>query len=838
MRNFYFQSNLTNLIHSSLILAVLFLFNGTILFAQDTKSDLQSIANYRLAERFSGKKISKMVYSREVIPYWFTKSDKFWYIYRDSKQTKYYIVDPTKKEKRELFDNSKMAAQLSEMVGDPFDSSNLPIGRFSLKGDTSFVFEIISSLSNTIDPKSGNYISGVKVHGFEYNIENKILKEIDDYKSSMFYPVWGSVSPDKKHIVFSRNFNLYYMSWDDYEKAMINPSDTSLNEIQITFDGSSSFSYGPDLADYQKVENEKNIRRRPEIAWTQDSKHFALVRRDYSSVKDLWVINSLASPRPQLEQYKYHMPGEKEAPSRSLYIFSTEDNYKFKTVNVARFKDQDIILHIKPKSDREKFSDYKVDYLEGNDSLFYINIISRDHKRIDLCAINIYNDEVETIIEERSNKYLETRPSVFLDNKIIWWSQRDGWGHLYLYDVNSKNQIRNNTKSHNYLSHRITSGSFHVEGVVAIDTVKGTLFITTNGVDKSINPYYSHLCRVNINGNGFKILNSGNYNNNTYVSDNGKYFINNYSRVDTIPASNLLDANGNILIKLEVSDFSQLFAAGYKFPEPFTVKSADGKTDLYGVMYKPFDFDSTKRYPIIQYVYPGPHMEAVNYSWSSEMTDTDRLAQLGFIVVTIGNRGGHPSRSKWYHTYGYGNLRDYGIEDKKRAVEILAAKHSYIDINRVGIHGHSGGGFMTATAMLTFPDFFKVGISMAGNHDNRIYNRWWGEQHNGVKEVISGKDTLFKFNVKTNMELASNLKGRLLLISGDIDNNVHPANTFRLADALIKAKKRFDMFIVPGQRHSFSSVKEYLFWVKADYFVRYLLNNNNDPIDIIQISND
>ncbi len=826
-------------IQYSLLLIGLLIFNRSSLLSQNALTELQigSNVNYELAERFSGKKISQMIYSREVIPYWFSNSDKFWYIYKDSKQTKYYIVDPAKKEKKELFNNSEMAAKLSEIVGDPYDESNLPIGRFSLRGDTSFVFEIISSLSNAIDPKSGKYISGVKVHGFEYNIENKVLKEIDNYKSAMFYPVWGSISPDRKHIVFSKNFNLYYMSWADYEKAMINPADTSVNEIQITFDGSPSYSYGPDLMDYQKIESEKHIRRRPEIAWTKDSKHFVLIRTDYSNVKDLWIINSLSGSRPQLEQYKYQMPGEKEAPSRFLYIFSKDDNYKYKTVNVARFKDQNITLHIKPKSDREKFSDYKIDYLEGNDSIFYVNIISRDHKRIDLCAININNDEVETIIEERSNKYLETRPTIFLDNRIIWWSQRDGWGHLYLYNLNKIGKGNSIKESPNFLSNRLTSGSFHVEGVAAIDTVKSAILIYTNGIDKNINPYYTHICRVYLDGTGFKVLNPGNYNNNTYVLDNGKYFVNNYSRVDTIPASNLYDASGNIIMKLEEADFAELFAAGYKFPEPFTVKSADGKTDLYGVMYKPFDFDSTKKYPIIQYVYPGPHMEAVNYSWSSEMTDTDRMAQLGFIVVTIGNRGGHPSRSKWYHTYGYGNLRDYGIEDKKRAVEILAAKHPYIDISRVGIYGHSGGGFMTATAMLRYPDFFKVGISMSGNHDNRIYNRWWGEQHNGVSEVINGKDTVFKFNVKTNIELASNLKGRLLLITGDIDNNVHPANTFRLADALIKAKKRFDMFIIPGQRHSLTPVKEYLFWIKADYFIKHLLWYKQENIDIIQISN-
>jgi dipeptidyl aminopeptidase/acylaminoacyl peptidase len=255
-------------------------------------------------------------------------------------------------------------------------------------------------------------------------------------------------------------------------------------------------------------------------------------------------------------------------------------------------------------------------------------------------------------------------------------------------------------------------------------------------------------------------------------------------------------------------------------------------------MYKPFDFDSSKVYPIIEYVYPGPHTEAVNYSWSSDMNETDRLAQLGFIVVTVGNRGGHPSRSKWYHNYGYGNLRDYGIEDKKRVVENLASKHNYIDIKRVGIHGHSGGGFMSATAMFLYPDFFKVAISASGNHDNKIYNRWWGEQHQGVDEVVTEKgDTIFKFKVDDNMSIAKNLRGRLLLITGDIDNNVHPANTLRLVNALIRANKRFDMLVLPGQRHFYTSFKEYVFWIKADYFSKHLLGNQKNEIDIIELLN-
>jgi dipeptidyl aminopeptidase/acylaminoacyl peptidase len=292
---------------------------------------------------------------------------------------------------------------------------------------------------------------------------------------------------------------------------------------------------------------------------------------------------------------------------------------------------------------------------------------------------------------------------------------------------------------------------------------------------------------------------------------------------------------GNKLLTLETSDFSQLLANGYRFPETFKVKAADGVTDLYGVMYKPFDFDSTKVYPIVDYVYPGPQVEATQYPYTRMSARTDRLAQAGFVVITVGNRGGHPDRSKWYHNYGYGNLRDYGLADQKAAIEQLAARHDYIDINRVGIHGHSGGGFMSTAAILQYPDFFKAAVSCAGNHDNRIYNRWWSETHHGVKEQVSDKgDTTFVYKISSNPELARRLKGHLMLVHGEIDNNVHPGNTSRVVDALIRANKRFDMLYLPTQRHGFGDMNEYFYWRLVDYFTDYLIDGRETEVDIPQ----
>jgi dipeptidyl aminopeptidase/acylaminoacyl peptidase len=332
------------------------------------------------------------------------------------------------------------------------------------------------------------------------------------------------------------------------------------------------------------------------------------------------------------------------------------------------------------------------------------------------------------------------------------------------------------------------------------------------------------------------LLNIGDATHNVTMADSAKYFVDNSSRINAAPISMVNDITGNCVVTLEQTDTSALVEAGFKFPEPFKVKADDGITDLYGVMYKPFDFDASKKYPIIAYVYPGPQTESVTKTFPAR-NDRISLAQFGFIVIEVGNRGGNPQRSKWYHTYGYGNLRDYGLADKKAAIEQLSRRHQFIDVDRVGIYGHSGGGFMSTAAMLVYPDFFKVAVSSSGNHENNIYNRWWSEKHHGVKEVTDKDGNVkFEYNIEKNSELAKNLKGHLMLATGDIDNNVHPANTLRMADALIKANKRFDFVILPGKRHGYADATNYFFWVRADYFCKHLIGDMSDSIDMVELN--
>jgi len=433
--------------------------------------------------------------------------------------------------------------------------------------------------------------------------------------------------------------------------------------------------------------------------------------------------------------------------------------------------------------------------------------------------------EVEIVIEERMNTYVEVRrPDLLESGDLIWWSERDGWAHLYRYGADGA------------VKNRLTEGPWSVRYVTGVDEDNDRIFFQANAREDGEDPYYQHTYRVGFDGSGLRLLNSGSYDHRSSMNESTRYFVDNFSRVDTTPKAVLRDADGRVVAELAEADFSRLFEAGYTFPEPYTVKAADGITDLYGVIYKPFDFDSTNVYPLVQYVYPGPQTEAVSKSFSTNRYET-ALAQFGMIVVTVGNRGGHPARFKWYHNYGYGNLRDYGLADKKAAAEQLAYRHDWIDLDRIGIYGHSGGGFMSTAAMLVYPDFFKVAVSSAGNHTNEIYNRNWSEKHHGIEEVESDSgDVSFDYDIASNPELANNLKGHLLLTTGDVDNNVHPANTIRMADALIKANKRFDFFLFPGQRHGFGSMSDYWFWLRAEYFVEHLLGDTRWNPDIIELN--
>ena len=614
-------------------------------------------------------------------------------------------------------------------------------------------------------------------------------------------------------------------------KAAKDEKDSTIVEHRLTTDGIRQFGYG--YGNYSgDTEADSTKRHYPgELVWSPDSKRFATMKWDTRKLDDLWVINSVSGKRPELETYKYQMPGE-PGPKGYLYIFTMNDGRtgaSARQVKSQAFKDQEVSLQSARRTAKDNYLDYRKNEWLGDNTGFYMVRQSRDLKRLDLCRVDVDSDSTKTIISERERTYVEYRAPFLIGGgkQILHWSERNGWANIYLYN------------SDGTLVRNLTEGAFHVEDILGVNEKEGYILLSACGVNKDENPYQMHTFRVPLTGGALQQLDMNDMDVLSTASDDAKFFVANYSRVDWTPAVALFSATGKRIADLETADLSLLFEAGYKFPERFKVKAADGVTDLYGAMYKPYDFDSTKVYPICDYVYPGPQVEANNISWSKGFTRTDRLAQIGMIVITVGNRGGHPNRSKWYHNYGYGNLRDYGLEDQKYAIQQLGARHPFIDLDRVGIHGHSGGGFMSTAAILKYPDFFKAAVSCAGNHDNSIYNRWWSEQHHGVLEKIDKGDTTFVYSIQTNPEIASNLKGHLMLVHGDIDNNVHPANTIRVVNALIRANKRFDMLILPGQRHGFGDMNEYFFWRMADYYAEWLIGDSERwKPDITQMNND
>ncbi|MDA9616844.1 prolyl oligopeptidase family serine peptidase [Flavobacteriaceae bacterium] len=816
-----------------------------ILTVLSSYSQQNVIPNYDLAAKFSPKKIAKLVHSTSVNPHWLKAGDKFWYQYKTTEGSSYYLVDPNKKVKKKLFDNDKMAAWLTEFTKDPYDAKHLP--KFSFKfidNETAIQFRVTSKHEdedededkkkdkNRDEDPSKKDKKKKKVFLFKYVLGTNNLTLLSNKRAPKEdWKKWANIAPDSTVIFYSKKFNLYWMDKENFLKAVKNEKDSTIVENQWTKDGVQHFGYGGygRGMDNEEIEKRKNDKFPVRGYWSSDSKKFVYQKTDSREIKDLWVINSIAKKRPTLETYKYHMPGEKEYYKREILIFDILSK-EIKKVELDIDKQQYISIFSKPRKPSDYDNDFKPTLLLSEKNKIYFNTISRDRKNLDICVADLNTGKVKVLIKDRTNTYFyETKPVYLIKNEseMIHWSENDGWGHFYRYDSNGN------------LINRITSGSFHSFNIKHIDSKSNTLYFSAHGLDKNIDPYYEHTYKVSLNGGKPKPLNKGDYNTSTSPSDNHRFFVSNFSRVNTIPKSELRNSDGSLVLNLEEADLSELFNSGYQFPEPFKTKADDGITDLYGVMYKPFNFDDKKKYPLLEYVYPGPQTESVNKSFSVRMDRLDRMAQLGFVVITLGNRGGHPHRSKWYHNYGYGNLRDYGLADKKYVAEQLADKHPFIDINKVGIYGHSGGGFMSTAAILVYPDFFKAAYSQAGNHDNSMYNSWWSETHHGVKEKIEDDGTMnYVYEIEKNQSLANNLKGRLFLVTGDMDNNVHPGATIRVANALIKANKRFDLMILPTQRHGFGNMSEYNFWLRADHFSKHLLGLENNEVDIKMIQKD
>ncbi len=746
----------------------------------------QQKADFKAAEKFRSANVNKMLKSTRVNPQWFEDSDKFWYTYTTTSGKNYYVVDPTKKSRTLLFDNKDFAAKLSELTRKPWNFNELTLRGLKLEDDN----ETMTFMVDSID--------------YHFDINSKMITRGDSTEKADKRNNWASYAPDSSYIAFARHHNLYLMEVGDADST----------EIQLTTDGERWFSY-----QFQHGDTTTDKRMRARVRWFKDSKKFFVNRNDSRKVSDLFVINELKNPRPELEVYKYAMPGEQEIPQQVLEIFDVASRARL-DINVDKYLDQTISTYLPGKT---------------SDKMF-MSRMNRTSDTLDVSVINTATGEVKELFTDVNHPYFNwSYQQLAILNEgqdLVWWSERTGWGQLYLYDGNTgalKNKITN-------------SGHFVTGRIQQIDTVGRKVYFEARGRENDIDPYYALMYKANLDGSGFRPISTENGNHRMSMSESSKFYVDNYSAPNVVPRSVLKDNNGSIIMDLETADLTLLKQAGWQMPERFKTKADDGITDLYGVMFKPFNFDPTKKYPIISYVYPGPQVESFGNDFSITGGYQTAMAQLGFIVVSMGHRGGSPMRDKYYHTYGYEDLRDYALADDKRSLEQLAERHSWIDLDNIGIFGHSGGGFMSTAALLTYPDFYTAAASSAGNHDNNIYNKWWSETHNGVKRKDKTKkdedgnettETTWDAKIKTNPSLAKNLKGHILITHGSIDNNVHPGNSMRLVNELQKAGKRFTYMPIPGSRHGYRGAQrtyyERMMWY---FFAEHLMGDYRSNVEI------
>ena len=749
----------------------------------------QQKANYQLAEKFrllEQNPIDK--YSTEVRPTFINDTDCFYYSFTTREGKKYYYVNPKKKEKRLLFDTDELLSKIAVYTKKAYSSAD-PHLSFTFMKDNETI---------RIDFDRGLYT---------YNIHTKELKQLDEkptYKTGD--PYWMKYSPDSLYFLYASKDNLYFVGNPKKGQDTI--------PVQLTTDGM------PDYTFNREDEGKMEGRFGAESAhWIPGSHRFYAVREDNRKVRDLWVINSLSKPSPELITYKAELAGDKNVTQYEL-LLGDIDKREVKKVDINRWPDQYI----------------DVLYASKDGKRLYFQRYNRTWNQSDICEVDVETGKVRVVIHEENKPYLDyqMRNVSFLNDgkEILFRSERNGWGHYYLYDTATGN-----------LKNQLTDGTWVAGPVAQIDTVGRKMYFYGYGREKGIDPYYYILYEAHLDRpNALRLLTPENASHEVSISPSCRYLVDSYSTVSQEPVNVVRNRNGKVIMTLEKPDLQPVYEMGWKAPERFKVKAADGVTDLYGVMWKPADFDSTKVYPIISNVYPGPFFEYVPTRFTINDVYNTRLAQLGFIVITVGHRGGTPMRGKAYHTYGYNNMRDYPLADDKYAIEQLAARYPFIDATKVGIYGHSGGGFMSAAAICTYPGFYSAAVSLAGNHDNRIYNKGFVEIHYGVDEkVTTTKDSLgvesktydYSVRVRPNQELAKNYKHGLLLFTGAIDQTVNPANTLRLVDALIKADKDFDMFVLPKCTHGFFGESESFFEHKMwRHFARLLLHDNSADCDI------
>jgi dipeptidyl-peptidase-4 len=601
------------------------------------------------------------------------------------------------------------------------------------------------------------------------------------------------LSPDGKTAAFIRDWNLWVRDV------------ASNKETQVTTDGVKDFGYATDNAGW--IHSDRAI-----LTWSPDSKKLATFQQDQRNVGEMYLVKTKVG-HPELSAWKYPLPGDSVVSMihRVIIDLSTASPTMVRFKMPADQHRSSVCDHISCSGG--ELSDVEW-YADGSKLAFLSN--TRDHKIATLRIADAATGDVRDVLREEVATQFESGDNgpnwrvLPATNEVIWFSERDDWGQLYLYDLTT-----------GALKSKITTGDGPVLSVERVDEKTRTIWFVAAGKIPGRDPYFRHLYRIGMNGKGLTLLTPEDGDHNTTLSPNGTVFVDSWSRPDLAPTAVLRRATtGKLIATLEQGDISKLVATGWKPPTRIMVKDRNNKWDLHGLMWTPITLDSTKKYPIINYIYPGPQGGGVgSRQFSAATRDNQALAELGFIVVAIDGTG-NPTRSKSFHDAYYGRMSDNTLPDQIAGMKQLAERYRFIDLQRVGMWGHSGGGFATASAMFQYPDFFKVGISESGNHDNRNYEDDWGERYHGL---LTRTGTVDNYEREANQTLAKNLKGKLLLAHGTMDDNVPPDNTWLVVDALIKAGKDFDLLMFPNALHGFGAASNYMMRRRWDYFVQHLL---------------
>ena len=720
----------------------------------------------------------------EVRPEWLKDGNRFWYRNKLADGSEFVLVDPVANARRPLFDHARLARAMTLAADTAFDGKKLPFQSFRFGKDNTDESEI--------------EFTAVRKR-FTCNLTSYRCVAGDTLPSEVPFVA----SPDKTREAFIHKNNLWVRN-----KA------TKKDSVQLTTDGVDFNAYGITMPRPSQLQRPMPVR--PNLRWSPDGKRIAVLRQDERYVEHMHYI-SYTPQRPKHYSQPYALPGDTAVPYPRVHI-----------VDVSTKANVEVKLPVRPNMLSIGGSVRDSAWAE-NSQVLYLSWLMRGSKGVYLAAVDAATGGSRIIARDTGKTYVEIAnpqdPASFYVTKDLkdafWWSERDGWGHLYRFDGAGVAAITAEAGKMTLAPEpavQLTSGAWQVGQISHVDEVAKQVYFTGRGRDGFL--YYPKLYRVGYDGTGLTLLTPEDGHHVISFSPSGKYFVDSYSRVEAPPVTVLRSAaTGAVIRKLEEADVSRLKTVGWKPAQVFSVKARDGVTDIYGVLYLPPGLDSTRKYPIISHIYPGPQVGSVG-SWSFKNGgEPHAMAELGFVVIQLDHLG-TPLRSKAFHDNYYGFFGDNGLPDHITAIKQLAARHPFIDVDRVGIFGHSGGGFASTDAMLRYPEFFKVAVSGAGNHDNRSYNIYWAEKYQGLMQRDTARKT-DNFESSANKAMAKNLRGKLMLTHGDMDDNVHPAMTVQVIDELIKANKSFDMVWAPNRNHGLN--EPYFIRTRWDYFVRHLL---------------